>query len=97
MADGSKIIEGLNDIIAYKRGDKSRAQEHVVSVPREVDVAAIRHKTGMSQPDFAAQFGFSLGTLRNWEQGRRTPEGPSRVLLTLIDRIPDRIRNALAG
>jgi putative transcriptional regulator len=40
----------------------------------------------MSQNDFAEQFGISAATLRNWELGRRQPEGPARVLLTIIDR-----------
>ena len=95
MTNGEKIVEAMRDAVAYARGDKSRGQERVVMVPREVDVRAIRHQLGLSQPEFAAQFGFSLGTLRNWEQGHRQPEGPSRVLLTLIERIPDEIKRAL--
>jgi hypothetical protein len=38
---------------------------------------------------------FSLGTLRQWEQGRRSPEGPARVLLTVISHRPEAVTNAL--
>lgn len=62
-----------------------------------VDVAAIRAKSGLSQERFAAVFGISLSTLRNWEQGRRAPEGPARVLLQVIDHEPEAVRRALAA
>ena len=48
--------------------------------------AAIRAKTGLSQDRFARAFQISPYTLRNWEQGRRVPEGPARALLLAIDR-----------
>lgn len=57
------------------------------------DVAAIRRGTGLSQPDFAAMMGISVGTLRNWEQGRRTPEGPARVLLDVAALHPETLIN----
>ena len=43
------------------------------------DIAATRRRLGLSQTEFATWFGISPGTLRNWEQGRRVPEGPARV------------------
>ena len=60
-----------------------------------LDGARPRRKTGLSQAQFAAQFGLSLATLRNWEQGHREPPGVARVLLTLIDRMPERVQEAL--
>ena len=60
-----------------------------------VDIAATRRRLGLSQSEFAAWFGISPGTLRNWEQGRRVPEGPARVLLRVIEREPDAVRRAL--
>jgi putative transcriptional regulator len=47
------------------------------------------------QTEFAAWFGISPGTLRNWEQDRRVPEGPARVLLRVIERDPEAVRRAL--
>ena len=57
-------------------------------VPSWPDVAAIRRRTGLSQPAFAHRIGVSLATLRNWEQGHRSPTGPARVLLALVERNP---------
>jgi transcriptional regulator with XRE-family HTH domain len=49
-----------------------------------VDVRAVRRKLKLSQAQFAAKFGFSPATLRNWEQGRSRPDTPNRVLLAVI-------------
>lgn len=65
----------------------------VISEP--VDVKAIRAKLGMSQDAFAATFGISAATLRDWEQRRRVPRGPARALLQIIDREPEAARRAL--
>ena len=61
-----------------------------------VDVTSVRHKLSMTQGEFAAQFGISPATLRNWEQGRRQPEGPALVLLNIIAREPEAVRRALS-
>ena len=53
------------------------------------DVKRIRASLGLSQEGFAAILGISLGTLRNWEQGRRDPEGSARVLLRVAERHPE--------
>jgi putative transcriptional regulator len=68
-----------------------------VTVIEAPDVPAIRKKLGFTQQDFARSFGVSLGTLRNWEQGLRLPEGPARVLLTVIDREPEAVKRALSS
>jgi len=62
---------------------------------RPIEVAAIRAKTGLSQDRFARAFQISPHTLRNWEQGRRQPEGPARALLLAIDRDPEAVMQAL--
>jgi putative transcriptional regulator len=90
------IMGGLEDALAYARGDRSRAITHEVEVP-EVDVRGVRTRLGLSQSKFAAMFRVSVATVRNWEQGRRRPEGPALVLLTVIEREPDAVRRALAG
>ena len=95
MSKKSKVLSGLEDALAHARGDPSRARESTVTVPKEIDVRAIRHGLGMSQEEFALAFGFSVWTIRNWEQGQRRPEGPSRVLLLLIKKMPDQVREAL--
>ena len=58
------------------------------------DVAAIRRFVGLSQAAFASALGISVHTLRNWEQGRRTPEGPALALLRIAARHPHIVREA---
>jgi putative transcriptional regulator len=58
---------------------------------QEPDVRSLRQRYGLSQPKFATLLGISVGTLRNWEQGRRKPEGSARVLLQIVDRHPDAV------
>jgi len=53
------------------------------------DVKRIRASYQLSQDEFAAVMGISLGTLRNWEQGRRVPEGSARILLRVAEKHPD--------
>ncbi len=99
MSDiGDELILGMENAVAHARGLKRAARETAVrvTIPDRVDVARIRRKLGMSQRQFAAQFGFTLQSVRNWEQGIRQPEGPARVLLTVIDRKPDAVREALS-
>ncbi|MBV5341851.1 MAG: helix-turn-helix domain-containing protein [Deltaproteobacteria bacterium] len=55
----------------------------------ETEVRALREQFGLSQDKFADLVGISVGTLRNWEQGRRKPEGPARVLLRVASRHPE--------
>ncbi len=63
--------------------------------PAKVDVRSIREKLDLSQSEFAARFGFTAGAVRQWEQGRRQPQGPARVLLTIIAREPGAVSRAL--
>ena len=72
--------------------DEQLAQMRVVW---PIDIAVTRRRLGLSQTEFAAWFGISPGTLRNWEQGRRVPEGPARVLLRVIERDPEAVRRAI--
>ncbi len=73
-----KIMAGLDDARAYLNGDRVGFAVHEVEVPHP-DVVAIRNETGLSQPAFARSIGIALGTLKNWEQDRRRPEGPARA------------------
>lgn len=56
-----------------------------------VDVKQIRRGYRLTQAEFAAMLGVSLRTLQNWEQGRRVPEGPARVLLQVAARHPQAV------
>lgn len=88
------IRRGLEEALAYAEGmaDVSR---YGVRIPEGIDVKAIRAKLNMTQEEFAGRFGFSINTLRHWEQGRRVPEGPTRAYLLVIDRNPKAVQKAL--
>lgn len=60
------------------------------------DIKAIRHSIGKSQTEFALMIGVGVATLRNWEQGRRTPDGPAMALLIVAARNPKAVAAALA-
>lgn len=91
---GESILEGLEQAIAWTRGENDNVRVTLVHVP-EVDVRAVRTKMGLSQAQFAAKFGFPPATLRNWEQGRARPDAPARVLLAVIARHPEAVEDVL--
>ncbi|MBM4125257.1 MAG: helix-turn-helix domain-containing protein [Nitrospira sp.] len=62
---------------------------------RPADVKSVRNKLGASQTEFALMIGVSVATLRNWEQGRRTPDGPALALLRVAARNPQAVAEAL--
>ena len=63
---------------------------------RSVDVKALRLGLGLTRQQFAARFGVSSATLRHWERGDRSPQGPALVLLNIIDRNPEALLEAAA-
>jgi putative transcriptional regulator len=88
-----RIVQGLREAAAHARGESVPSLK--LHVPRKVDVHAIRRRTGLSQELFSRRIGVSPGTLRNWEQGRRTPDGPARVLLAMLARNPRIVEDTL--
>jgi len=88
------LMEGLNEALAFARGEKTGAVVHRIEVPA-VDVAAIRASTGLSQAAFARSIGVAKGTLLGWEHGRRQPTGPAQVLLALIAKKPSLVSELL--
>jgi putative transcriptional regulator len=88
------IRRGLEEALAYAEGSAD-VSRYGVHIPEAIDVKAIRAKLEMTQEEFAGRFGFSINTLRHWEQGRRVPEGPTRAYLLVIDRNPKAVQKAL--
>ncbi len=76
------------------RRKKMRPSRAVTFKP--ADVRAIRDSLGKSQTEFAMMIGVSVATLRNWEQGRRTPDGPAQALLRVAAQNPKAVANALS-
>ena len=92
---GERIIEGLEQAIAWTHGENDRVRVTPVHLP-DVDVRDVRLKMGLSQSQFATKFGFPPATLRNWEQGRARPDAPTRVLLAVIAKHPEAVEDVLA-
>jgi putative transcriptional regulator len=91
---GASIITGLEQAIAWSRGENHNVRVTLVHVPN-VDVREVRIKMGLSQAQFATKFGFPPATLRNWEQGRARPDAPARVLLAVIAKHPEAVEDVL--
>ncbi|MBV8842722.1 MAG: helix-turn-helix domain-containing protein [Bryobacterales bacterium] len=91
---GSRIIEGLEEAIAWTRGENNDVRVTLVHVPK-VNVREVRTSMGLSQAQFATKFGFPPATLRNWEQGRSRPDAPTRVLLAVIAKHPEAVEDVL--
>jgi putative transcriptional regulator len=91
---GERIIEGLEEAIAWSKGDNVPVRATHVQVP-DVDVSKVRRQMGLSQTQFALKFGFPPATLRNWEQGRVRPDTPTRVLLAVIAKHPESVEDVL--
>ena len=91
---GKDVVTGLKEAISHARGEIALpAREY--EVPGPVDVRAIRARSGLSQSEFAQEFGFSVRTLQEWESGGARPPGAVRAYLTVIDRNPNAVRAAL--
>jgi putative transcriptional regulator len=56
--------------------------------PDAVYAKGIRARARLTQAEFAARIGVPIETVRNWEQGKRSPRGPARALLKMIDQAP---------
>ena len=86
MKDGdfNYIVGSLEDAIAFVKGDPTRGR-----VAAGLDVKAIRAKTKLSQAKFAKRLRVPVGTVRDWEQYRRSPDAPARTLLGMVDADPE--------
>lgn len=89
-----KLYESMTQMNEIIDGERSPSREFVVDA---VHVKEIRSKTGLTQDKFCRLIDVSLGTLRNWEQGRREPTGPAKALLRAISNDPKHVLAALAS
>jgi len=83
-----ELLESIKQGGAILRGEMKPSRVFKFDQP---DVQSIRSRYGLSQAKFAGMLGISVSTLRNWEQGRRKPEGAARVLLRVAAQYPDAI------
>jgi len=84
----TELLASVREGGAILRGEAKPTRTFNVEAP---DVRSIRQRLKLSQNKFASLLGISSATVRNWEQGRRRPEGPARVLLQIADKHPDAV------
>ena len=82
----AELLESVREGGAIMRGEKQPSRTFVVKEP---NIKGIREKYNLSQSQFASLLGISVKTLQNWEQGRRVPRGPARILLQVAAKHPD--------
>lgn len=88
-----ELMESVQQMDEIVRGERAPSRELYVDA---VQVKKVRAATGLSQSRFAKVIDVQLGTLRNWEQGRREPTGPAKALLRAIRNDPKNVIRALA-
>lgn len=93
-SDFAKLVTSVKQAGKIRRGQLRPAR---VTTFAPADVRAIRDQLEVTQAEFALMIGVSVATLRNWEQGRRTPEGPARALLRVAAVNPQAVAVALGG
>lgn len=84
----SELLESVREGGAILRGEAAPSRAFEVDTP---EVKEIREAYDLSQAEFAALLGISVDTLQNWEQGRRTPAGPARILLQVVAKHPEAV------
>lgn len=91
--DFDRLVMSVKQAGAIRQGEMNPGR---VTEFRPEDVRSIRSRLNKSQEEFACMIGVSVATLRNWEQGRRRPEGPARALLRVAAKNPQAVSRALA-
>jgi putative transcriptional regulator len=89
----NELLESVKQAGDIRKGKRKPSRYTVIEEP---NVTAIRKKYDMTQQEFSSLLGISVGTLRNWEQGRRKPQGPAKVLLKIADKRPKAILESLS-
>jgi len=84
----SELLESVREGGSILRGETRPVRSFEVDVP---DVKHLRESFELSQAEFAALLGISVNTVQNWEQGRRSPAGPAKVLLQVVAKHPDAV------
>ncbi|NDJ10140.1 MAG: helix-turn-helix domain-containing protein [Acidobacteriia bacterium] len=89
---GRSLVKGLTEVLAHVRGEVELGS---YTLPYPVNVKEIRQRTGLSQVDFSRRFSLNARTVQQWEQGKAMPDVAVRAYLTVIDRNPAAVIEAL--
>ena len=99
-ADGRLVeitSEGQERVLPPPMPDQQTPAPTGSGAPDATYARRIRSQTRLTQAEFAARIGVPIETVRNWEQGKRSPRGPARALLKLLDHAPDVAFSVLGG
>jgi putative transcriptional regulator len=88
----AELVVSVKEGGAILRGDREPSRSFHLS---PVDIKRIREGFGLTQVEFAALLGISVQTFRNWEQGRRVPEGAAMVLLRVAEKHPEAVLDVI--
>ena len=91
-SDFALLVERIKEAGKIQRGHQKESRRFEMNAP---DIRAIREHSNKTQADFAYMIGVSVATLRNWEQGRRKPEGPALALLKIVSKNPEYVEQIL--
>lgn len=89
-----RLVESMKQMDEIVKGERAPSREFYVDATMIKD---LRKRTKLSQAKFATLLRVEVGTLRNWEQGRREPTGPAKALLHAIRKDPEHVLKALAA
>jgi putative transcriptional regulator len=90
--DFAELAHSVKEAAAIYRGEEAPSRIFHFDAP---DIKKIRNGYQLTQSEFAALLGISTATLRNWEQGRRKPEGPAMALLRVAQKHPHAVLDSL--
>jgi putative transcriptional regulator len=90
----NELLQSVKEAAAIERGEIKPSRKFEIKTAN--DVLRVRNKLGLPQTKFARLLGISEDTLQNWEQGRRKPAGPAKVLLKIAARYPKIVLEAAA-
>ena len=93
---GKRLITAMKEVVAHVEGKVALPMRYI-EIPEDVDVKAIRSRLGLSQAEFSRRYAVSQRSLQEWEQGRRRPDGAVRAYLTVIERNPKAVEEALTS
>ena len=91
---GKRLVKSAKEAHAIARGEME-SQFYKISIPRKIDVKALRTKLHMTQEQFAARYNLNVARVRDWEQGRSQPDGAVRAYLMVIEQEPGAVDRAL--
>jgi putative transcriptional regulator len=92
---GKRLIQSVKEARKIVRGEAA-PKSFKMHIPAKIDVRAVRTRLNLTQEEFSLRFGLTLARVRDWEQGRSSPDSAARAYLTVIEREPKAVARALA-